>query len=184
MIAPLIQLPLSQPKRDPADVRYWTQREGGTGFARNATPRYQYAALRTYDANRHLVTDDTALSSMDVTGQQVTDPRLADYSPDTIRSRARATLLLALQRVSDKLSDPETDITLNELSQSVSALGRISGVQADDVKTGDVRIHIVRDALPSHVQARLIASPADHAAHAQHVSAQHVSDDDAPPSGA
>jgi hypothetical protein len=30
----------------------------------------------------------------------------------------------------------------------MAALGRISGVQLEEQKTGDIRIHIVRDALP------------------------------------
>ncbi len=146
--APLIQLPSMQPKRDPDDIRYWTQREGGTGFHRGpGLPRAQYSALRERDQHRNLVTDHTPTSIVDT-------PQ--DYTPDTVRSRARAALVLAIQRASDTLSDDRNELKLNELAPTMAALGRISGVQLDDAKDSAVTIRIIRDPLPAQAEARLL----------------------------
>lgn len=71
-----------------------------------------------------------------------------DYTPDTVRSRARAALVLAIKRASDTLSDEANELKLNELAPTMAALGRISGVAVEEQKTGDIRIHIVRDQPP------------------------------------
>lgn len=136
-----------QPARDPDDIRYWPRREGGNGFPRTATaPSRQYSALRTY-RNRTLVSDDTPTVSI-VTAQPVT----RDYTPDTIRSRARAVLALAMTRAQAIIEDEANELRLNELAPTMAALGRISGVAVEEQKPGDIRIHIVRDAppLPEH----------------------------------
>ena len=90
---------------------------------------------------------------------------VTDYTPDTVRSRARAALVLAIQRASDTLADERNELKLNELAPTMAALGRISGVQSEEQKTGDIRIHIVRDAIepasrdalppPAHVSHEL-----------------------------
>jgi hypothetical protein len=68
-------------------------------------------------------------------------------TPEAIRMRARLTLDRALDRVDAILDDTDNELRLNELGPTLSALGRISGVQMEDAKTGDVRIVIVRDSI-------------------------------------
>lgn len=117
-----------QPKRDPDDIRYWPQSEGGTGFNRDGKPRYQYSAITKKERT------DKLASIVD---------EASKYSPDTVKSRARAALLLAIEQAHTKLSEDNT-LTLNEISQSVNSLGRISGL-ADEEKEGIVTIRVVRD---------------------------------------
>lgn len=135
-----------QPQRDPEDVRYWPQKDGGTGFHRGpGNPRYQYSALRDRDQHRNLVTDHT-VTLPSIVAMSADVPQ--DYTPDTVRSRARAALVLAIKRASDTLSDEANELKLNELAPTMAALGRISGVAVEEQKTGDIRIHIVRDQPP------------------------------------
>ncbi len=131
-------------KRDPNDVRFWPRSEGGQGFRHpnDTSPSRQYSALRTRDPHGNLLTDDSA----SVTAQTVTS--MVDYAPETVRSRARAALLLAIARASDTLSDRANELKLTELAPTMAALGRISGVQSDDTKDSTVSIHIVRDTPP------------------------------------
>lgn len=86
----------------------------------------------------------------------------SDYSPDTVKARARAALLLAITRTHDRLADDANELTLNELSQATNSLGRIAGL-ADDERDGVVTIRVVRDDVPPHGDAppRLLAEVAD-----------------------
>ena len=155
------------------DIRYWKRSEGGQGFRHPAepasTPSRQYAAARTYDQHRNLVDDPTKQTNVSIVAAT------ADYTPDTVKSRARAVMLLAIERMGDKLTNDAQVPTLNELSQSVSALGRVSGVATDEQKDSTVHIHIVRDELPPHVTARMLSSGASEA---QPVEAYDVSVDE------
>lgn len=154
-----------QPKRDPNDVRYWPQSEGGTGFNRDGKPRYQYSVLRTRDQHRNLVTDYTVtLPSI------VVDPQ--DYTPDTVRSRARAALLLAVNRLHDAVANDDNTLAVNELTQIAGTLGRISGVQTTTMEVTGSVAHMHLDALREITQRATsrIASPD----HAQPDTTQHV----------
>lgn len=133
-----------QPPRDNDDVRYWPRAEGGTGFPRTTdAPSRQYSALRTYDHHGNLTSDATPHVTPDtVTSMVAARP---DYSPDTVKSRARAALVLAMQRVTATLADETNELKLTELSPVIASLGRISGVQDDEGKDTSVTIRIVRD---------------------------------------
>ena len=138
---------MAQPKRDPDDVRYWTQAEGGKGFNRSGTPRYRYSATREYSDTRQLIADHS-LPSMDSP-----DLRLTDYSPDTIRARARALLLLTLERLREKVDDVDNPLAVTEITGIVNALGKVSGVSTIEVKqTGSVA-HLHLDALRATPEA-------------------------------
>lgn len=133
-----------QPKRDPNDRRFWPLAYGGTGHGFTGKPREdhprRYAALARA---RDRVT--MALPSIDAVRTSAT--------PEAIRLRARLTLDRALDRVDAILDDTSNELKLTELGPTLSALGRISGVATEEQKTGDIRIHIVRDAPPMPEQA-------------------------------
>ena len=65
---------------------------------------------------------------------------------DTVKGRARAATLLVIERITDMVAS-DNPFTLNELSGSLSALGRVSGI-ADEQRDSTVSIHIVRDEPP------------------------------------
>lgn len=72
-----------------------------------------------------------------------------DYSPDTVRSRARATLLLAVQRIDDKLSsDDAATLSMSELNGAVGALGKVAGL-ATEGDGGKVTVTVVRVDAPA-----------------------------------
>ena len=143
-----------QRPRDPDDLRYVPVALGGSGgfsYARKQGKPAPYA-FRSLTTTERQMTEHDALSIV------ATPPTTPDYSPDTVKARARAVVLLAIERMKDKLTDDDNLLTLNELSQATSALGRISGVATDEQKDSTVHIHIVRDEVPAHVTARLLAS--------------------------
>ena len=127
-----------QPARDATDPRFIPARLGGHG----GFSYYRKAGIRAPYAYTAIIpkAEQPALSI---------DAELAKaYTPDALRARARAVLALAMERVESTLSDTANELKLNELAPTMAALGRISGVQLEEQKTGDIRIHIVRDALP------------------------------------
>ena len=123
-----------QPSRDSADPRYHAARIGGQGgfsyYAKQGQPApYRYTAIVPKHEQRALSIDN-AVSQL--------------HTPDAIKGKARAVLALALERIADELSGPN-EFRLNELAQVASSVGRVSGVQDDEQKEQDIRIHIVRD---------------------------------------
>lgn len=160
-------------KPSPDDTRFWSQAEGGVGFNRNGKPRYQYSALR--------MSDKSAISADPVNALPSIVASYADSSPDTVRAKARAALLLAVRRVSDTLADESNELRLTELSPVIASLGRISGVADDVERDTAIAIHIVRDApsLPPSSDAAMLAQPrapyalarAAHDAHDAHADA-------------
>lgn len=74
-------------------------------------------------------------------------------TPEAVRRQARAVLLLAVARIEDRLLDDDAPATLTELSQTVGALGRVSGVNADTGASGVVTINLVRRATATAVDA-------------------------------
>lgn len=90
-----------------------------------------------------------------------------DYSPDTVKSRARAALVLAVSRITDKLTDTANELTLNELSQATSSLGRISGI-GDEQRDATVTVVVTRDAPIAMPSNELPASPSRIALAAPH----------------
>ena len=161
-----------QPKRDPNDVRFWPQSEGGTGFNRDGNPRYQYSALRERDQHRNLVTDHTVTLPSIV----VADPQT--YTPDTVRSRARAALLLAVERLHDALlreADHAKSLSASEITGIANALGKISGVATTNVEVSGGIAHLHLDAL------RELTSRGTSLVNAQPVVAQAITPGDAVP---
>ena len=152
-----------QPPRDPNDLRYIPVAEGGTGgfsyrYRTEGKPApYRFRSLDTQ--TRQMAENDP----LSIVATPEPRHRDADYAPDTVKSRARAVVLLAIERMAEKLGDDANPLTLNELSQAVSSLGRVSGVATDEQKDSTVRIHIVRDELPAHVQARMLSAGDDDA---------------------
>jgi hypothetical protein len=86
------------------------------------------------------------------------DTVTAKDTPEAVRQRARTVLLLAVEKIQDRL-ESANEHTLNELAGVTSSLGRISGVQQDDAKVGDVTIRIIRDALPDQHTYSSVATP-------------------------
>ena len=86
------------------------------------------------------------------------------------------------------IADEANELTLNELAPTMAALGRISGVQADDKPDGVVTIRIVRDQLTVMPVTRLLPSvyneggdtPLDHVDNPATIDAPsgYVTDDD------
>ncbi len=151
----LREQPIVPPRRhSDDDIGFWPRSQGGQGFRhpKDTAPSRQFSALRTRDKHGNLVADDS------VTPQTVTSivANTRDYTPDTVRSRARATLVLAIERAQRVIADEANELTLNELAPTMAALGRISGVQADDKPDGVVTIRIVRDQLTAMPVTRLL----------------------------
>lgn len=91
---------------------------------------------------------------MDVTVQGVGSGRTAD----AVRQRSRDVYERLLDRIEERVDSADT-FTLAELSQAANVAGRI-GLGGDEVRSGDIRIHIVRDALPQP-DNRLLPAPPD-----------------------
>lgn len=108
------------------------------------------------------------------------------YAPETIKTRARAVLLLAVERMSDALTDDANALTLNELSQATNSLGRIAGI-ADEEHTGTVTIRVVRDDAPAPLadgsQTPYLRAGGDEVADAQVVDVSEVARDGVPEDG-
>jgi hypothetical protein len=64
---------------------------------------------------------------------------------------------LTLERIENELAS-DNSLRVTELAQVASSVGRVSGVQQEDTKEGTISIHIVRDALPPHIQARMLSA--------------------------
>jgi len=71
---------------------------------------------------------------------------VAAADADTVKGKARAATLLVIERITGMVQS-DNPFTLNELSGSLSALGRVSGI-ADEQRDSTVSIHIVRDEAP------------------------------------
>jgi hypothetical protein len=155
---------VSQPTRDPNDVRYWPQSEGGQGFNRTGDPRYQYSALTAGDTQGARTRRTMSLPSI-----------VAAADADTVKGKARAATLLVIERITEMVAS-DNPFTLNELSGSLSALGRVSGI-ADEQRDSTVSIHIVRDEAPQlpTVTATYLGDGTHDAE--QHEAAQRVSDE-------
>jgi hypothetical protein len=143
-----------QPARDANDLRYVPVAYGGTaGFSyahkRGQVAPYRFRALPQHDRDRAM-TDPLSIVATPL-----------DYTPDTVKSRARALILLAMERVESTLSDDANELRLNELAPTIAALGRISGVAQDETKEGTISIHIVRDrvALPEGNTPHVLLEP-------------------------
>lgn len=83
-----------------------------------------------------------------------------DYTPDTVRSRARAALLLAVNRLHDAVASEDNALAINELTQIAGTLGRISGVQTTTMEVTGSVAHMHLDALREITQratARIVA---------------------------
>ncbi len=72
---------------------------------------------------------------------------VASYSPDTVKSRARATLMLAIERIHNELAS-DNEYTLGELSQVAGSLGRVSGIATDEGDRSALTVTIVREKPP------------------------------------
>ena len=112
-----------QPKRDPNDRRYWPISHGGTGDGftgkdRTTHPR-RYNAIAKARERRTMT-----LPSIDAVRESKT--------PEAVRMRARLILDMALDALQDKLSTEEH--TLQVLSSTVTALGKIAGVASMEVE--------------------------------------------------
>ena len=125
-----------QPKRDPNDRRYWPLALGGTGTGFTGRDRknhkQRYCALR-------------GRRDRDRMTQPSIDEIRQGKTPEAIRLRARLVLDRALDRVEEELEGES--VTLQALSATVGALGRIAGVQSTDVNVGGSVAHLHLDAL-------------------------------------
>jgi len=118
---------------------------------------------------------------MDVTIEGVGKGRTAD----AVRQRSRDIYERLLDRIEERVDSADV-FTLSELSQAANVAGRI-GLGGEEMRSGDIRIHIVRDALPmpdhatiakdmGHNEIAHLASP-DAAPHALR-EANRVTDDE------
>ena len=130
---------VSQPTRDPEDTRFWPLAEGGTGFGEHASQAKRFSAL-TDDANRHGARTRRTMALPSIVAQAA--------DADTVKGKARAATLLVIERITEMVAS-DNPFTLNELSGSLSALGRVSGI-ADEQRDSTVSIHIVRDEPPRY----------------------------------
>lgn len=126
---------MGQPTRDPEDTRYWPLAEGGTGFGEHASQARRFSALTSGDNQGARARRTMSVPSI-----------VAAADADTVKGKARAATLLVIERITDMVSS-DNPFTLNELSGSLSALGRVSGI-ADEQRDSTVSIHIVRDEPP------------------------------------
>lgn len=130
-----------QPPRDPNDRRFWPAREGGIGlgFSTKATDKRDLPDYRRSMPNE--VSSDQPLTAI---------PVHRGRPAEAVRTRYRVLLELAADRIEEKLNSADAEnLTLNELSQLVSATGRVAGINADsgdDSKTVTIRI-VRKDAI-------------------------------------
>ena len=96
-------------------------------------------------------------------------------TPEAVRIAARTALLLAVHRMENVLADDGNVLTLNELSQAASSLGRIALPQGD-AASGPVTITVVRRAaaVDGADAPRLIVASASVREEAQSVDAVEV----------
>lgn len=167
-------------KPEAGDLRFTRLSEGGTGhgfaYRERATHPRRFAILgRPAQRNRAARNGAYSIDTVAMVSQR-------DTSAEAIKARARAALLLAVERTHDTLADNANELTLNELSQATNALGRISGI-AEEERDGTVTIRVIRDDAVPLVSPVSATSDSDTAsprllAEAQSVEAQVVDADE------
>lgn len=129
-----------RPPRDPNDTRYWSLAHGGSGNGFTGKDRRDHPA-RFSAATPH--------ANASRTRRQMSTPSVdalhPSRTPEAVRIAARTALLLAVHRMENVLADDDNPLTLNELSQAASSLGRIALPQGD-AASGPVTITVVRRA--------------------------------------
>lgn len=126
-------------KPEADDTRFLPLREGGTGHG------FAYRE-RTNHPRRFSILGRTDTKARTDLGRYSIDsdsmPTQREHTPEAVKARARAALLLAVERAHDELASDNT-LTLNEISQSINSLGRVSGI-AEDGERGPVTVTLVR----------------------------------------
>ena len=152
-----------QPKRDPADRRFWPARLGGTGdgFTARRDGKGKQASPDYYGATSYGGSLSTCPSKLRTTDKTVAEA-VRTVDAEAVKARAR---LLAIKAM-DRLEDSADSMDVSSLVDTLNAAGKLTGAQVTGsngvtlnlgLLSGEERAHRAAE-LMQRAQSRLLAS--------------------------